>query len=176
MLLDSLKKTYAADPNVPQHFYRALDELIEIAQQLAHERLPANPQGEDRASPLGNLEAMRDGVSHAALVRETITLRRLRERVFPKELFADPAWDILLDLYGSHIAQHRVSVSSLCIAAEVPATTALRWITNLEDAGFIIRARDPHDGRRVFVSLTEGAVKGMEQIFDEVGRRQGAAA
>jgi predicted transcriptional regulator len=63
-------------------------------------------------------------------------------------LFADPAWDMLLDLLQAEIAQHRVPVSSLCIAAAVPATTALRWIKTMTDVGLFKRRADPHDGRR----------------------------
>jgi len=48
----------------------------------------------------------------------------MRARYFRDELFADPAWDMLLDLLQAEIAQLRVPVSSLCIAASVPATTA----------------------------------------------------
>src|SRR3546814_1843272 len=42
---------------------------------------------------------------------------------------SDPAWDMLLDLYLAAERNTRpVSISSLCIASAVPATTALRWI------------------------------------------------
>ena len=61
---------------------------------------------------------------------------------------------MLLDLLQAEIAQHRVPVSSLCIAAAVPATTALRWIKTMTDAGLFKRRADPHDGRRVFVELS----------------------
>jgi hypothetical protein len=54
---------------------------------------------------------------------------RLRSQHFVPALFADPAWDILLDLAAARIDGRMVAVSSLCIAAAVPATTALRWIT-----------------------------------------------
>ena len=56
-------------------------------------------------------------------MRSVIRARRLRSRFFPDDLFADPAWDMLLDLLQAEIAQLRVPVSSLCIAASVPATT-----------------------------------------------------
>jgi hypothetical protein len=46
-------------------------------------------------------------------------LAGFRARFFQEELFADPAWDMLLDLLQAEIAQHRVPVSSLCIAAAV---------------------------------------------------------
>jgi DNA-binding MarR family transcriptional regulator len=47
----------------------------------------------------------------------------------------------------------RVPVSSLCIAADVPPTTALRWLKTLVQQGLFVRRADPHDGRRVFVEL-----------------------
>ena len=85
-------------------------------------------------------------------------------------MFADPAWDMLLDLLQAEIAQHRVPVSSLCIAAAVPATTALRWIKTMTDAGLFKRRADPHDGRRVFVELSSIASDAMHRYFGEVGK------
>jgi len=102
-------------------------------------------------------------------VRQVIRARRLRARFFDEELFADPAWDMLLDLLQAEIAQHRVPVSSLCIAAAVPATTALRWIKTMTDAGLFKRRADPHDGRRVFVELSPTASESMRRYFGEVG-------
>ena len=102
------------------------------------------------------------------VVRSVIRARRLRARFFAEELFADPAWDMLLDLLQAELAQHRVPVSSLCIAAAVPATTALRWIKSMTDAGLFWRRADPHDGRRVFIELSPGASEGMRRYFGEV--------
>lgn len=104
------------------------------------------------------------------MVRQVIRARRLRARFFDEELFADPAWDMLLDLLQAEIAQHRVPVSSLCIAAAVPATTALRWIKTMTDAGLFKRRADPHDGRRVFIELSAEASEGMRRYFREVGK------
>jgi DNA-binding MarR family transcriptional regulator len=103
-------------------------------------------------------------------VRSVIRARRLRSRFFEEELFADPAWDMLLDLLQAEIAQLRVPVSSLCIAAAVPATTALRWLKTMTDKGIFLRRADPHDGRRVFVELSPSASEGMRRYFAEVGR------
>lgn len=69
----------------------------------------------------------------AEALRAMIRARRLRSSFLPADLFADPAWDMLLDLLQAEIVQHRVPVSSLCIAAAVPATTALRWIKSMTD-------------------------------------------
>jgi hypothetical protein len=45
-------------------------------------------------------------------VRSVIRARRLRSRFFAEDLFADPAWDMLLDLLQAEIAQLRVPVSA----------------------------------------------------------------
>ncbi len=76
---------------------------------------------------------------------------------------------MLLDLLQAEIAQHRVPVSSLCIAAAVPATTALRWINTMTDNGLFQRRADPHDGRRVFIELAPGASLAMRRFFAETG-------
>lgn len=141
------------------------DEISRIAATLARlstgpGQLPVEkPQPAAGNAPPVSLEA----------VRQVIRARRLRARYFDEELFADPAWDMLLDLLQAEIAQHRVPVSSLCIAAAVPATTALRWIKTMTDAGLFRRRADPHDGRRVFIELAPKASQAMRSYFSEVG-------
>jgi hypothetical protein len=94
-------------------------------------------------------------------VRAIIRLRRMRDRYFRSDLFADPAWDMLLDLMAARLERMRVAVSSLCIAAAVPPTTALRWIKTLCDHGLFVRVADPEDGRRVFIELSDSAASAM---------------
>lgn len=101
------------------------------------------------------------GGGEAAAIRAIIRGRRLRDQYFDSALFADPAWDILLDLTAARMEKRPVAVSSLCIAASVPPTTALRWITRLTEEGLLTRVADPRDGRRVFIALSDGAAEGM---------------
>jgi DNA-binding MarR family transcriptional regulator len=101
-------------------------------------------------------------------VRALLKLRRNRDRFFADDLFADPAWDILLELYAATLGQLRVSVTSLCHAAAVPATTALRWINQLEDRGLIARRDDPMDGRRHFLMLSNEGLDAMHGYFRTV--------
>lgn len=82
-------------------------------------------------------------------------------------MFADPAWDIMLDLYAAHLEDRKISVSSACIAAAVPATTALRWLKTLSDNGQIVRVPDLDDGRRIFVAISEDSIGRLEAYFDE---------
>jgi DNA-binding MarR family transcriptional regulator len=102
----------------------------------------------------------------AKQIRRMLRQRRMREQYFPADLFADPAWDMLLDLYAARLERQPVSVSSLCIAAAVPATTALRWIKTMTDAGLFVREADPHDGRRIFIALAEGASDALARYFE----------
>ncbi len=101
-------------------------------------------------------------------VASVIRARRLRSRYFPEELFADPAWDIMLDLLHAELMQTRVSVSSLCMASAVPATTALRWISSMVQQGLILRHGDPRDRRRVFVELAPDVSLALRQYFAEL--------
>ena len=103
------------------------------------------------------------------MIRSVIRARRLRSRYFEEDMFADPAWDMLLDLLQAEIVQRRVPVSSLCIAAAVPATTALRWIKTMTERGLLVRRDDPHDGRRVFIEMAPATSAGLRQYFQEVG-------
>jgi DNA-binding MarR family transcriptional regulator len=96
----------------------------------------------------------------------------MRAKFFKAELFADPAWDMLLDLYRAELDQYRVSVTSLCTASGVPTSTALRWLRALEEEGLITRRQDPLDGRRTFVALTTAAVGSMNAYFDAIGQTQ----
>ena len=111
-----------------------------------------------------------EGELSAAAVRTIIRGRRLREQYFLSELFADPAWDMLLDLMAARLEKRRVAVSSLCIAAAVPPTTALRWIKTLTDHGLFVRTADPQDGRRVFIELSDKAAAQLAAYLRAVQR------
>ncbi|WP_404335543.1 MarR family transcriptional regulator [Sphingomonas sp. MMS12-HWE2-04] len=92
-----------------------------------------------------------------ALAKHYLAQRRQRDRYFPGTLFADPAWDVLLDLYVAGLENRRVSVSNVCLAAAVPTTTALRWIGLLEEEGLVQRFDDPGDRRRAYLQLAPHA-------------------
>lgn len=106
-------------------------------------------------------------------IRDLIKLRRLREQHFPADLFADPGWDILLDLFAAKLEGKSVSVSSLCIAAAVPPTTGLRWITTMTEHGALVRRQDPNDARRVFIELSADSEERLRAFFRDAEARGG---
>ena len=140
----------ATAQEVTQKLRQAL-ELLERATLLSPPRLQPQPQATAPVTEAG--------------VRKILAARRQRAEHFPDDLFADPAWDILLELYAAELGQRRMPVTSLCIGAAVPATTALRWIGTLETRNLLVRRPDPMDARRFFVSLTDRARCSIEDYF-----------
>ncbi|RZJ97302.1 MAG: response regulator [Novosphingobium sp.] len=101
----------------------------------------------------------------AATLRAIITSRALRGRFFSSQLFADPAWEILLDLTRAQLENQEVSVSSVCIAASVPMSTALRWVGQMTDSGLLRRWPDARDGRRDLIALTDATAGHMREYL-----------
>ncbi|WP_095011535.1 MarR family transcriptional regulator [Tsuneonella mangrovi] len=163
---------------------RLTEQVSDIAARL--DRLSAGqPLGEDSAF---RLESPADGFKGAddnernlirkprpplpdpRLVRQIIAQRQARAKFFDRELFADPAWDILLDLTAARAEHTRVSVTSLCIASGVPPTTALRWIGMMSEAGLLVRVEDESDRRRAFIALSDSTADAMARYFAEIGK------
>ena len=125
---------------------------------------PSEPAGEPRST-----RVTRPALPDPRLVRRIIRHRQLRGRHFDAQLFADPAWDMLLDLTAARAEHRRVSVTSLCIASGVPPTTALRWIGQMVEQGQFVRVGDQADRRRAFIDLSDRCADAMARYFAEVG-------
>jgi DNA-binding MarR family transcriptional regulator len=101
--------------------------------------------------------------------------RRFREEVFGGANFADPRWDMLLDLFIAGERGKAVSVSSVCIASAVPSTTALRHLQALVEHGFVERVSDETDARVVNVVLTLNGRDRMLRVLDALTASVAAA-
>lgn len=121
-----------------------------------HGAIPKDLGGAERFTP-----------SQRVLVRMLVVARRERSRRFAAQsrYLTDPAWDILVDLAAAGLTGRSVSVSSACLAALVPQTTALRYVRLLEADGLVERVRDVSDGRRFLLGLTS---KGWSQFHGYV--------
>lgn len=103
-----------------------------------------------------------------AKVVETYKARRRRKRYMAADLFGEPGWDLLLDLFAARLQNRSISVSSACIAADVPSTTGLRWLGVLEQSGLIERIENDADQRVTWVKLTDSASQTMFEFFEEL--------
>ncbi|WP_420137943.1 hypothetical protein [Sphingomonas sp.] len=106
-----------------------------------------------------------------AIAKRILKFRRKREALLGAGLFADPAWDMLLDLLVAEEAGQTVSISSLCIASAVPATTALRWIKALEQVGYVAVRPNPIDGRGRTVRLLPLASTALRSLLGDLERQ-----
>jgi hypothetical protein len=144
-----------------------MDELAEVdPQQMLELSVSLRRMAEAMLPPH---EPPAPGID-AEYVRSIIRARRLRDHFFRAEIFGDPAWDMLLDLYAARLERRTVAVSSLCIAAAVAPTTALRWIKSLCDKGIFVRKADEQDSRRVFIGLSDEAALALTGYFKAARR------
>lgn len=117
-----------------------------------------------------------------AVARALLALQISRGKAVGGDLFADPAWDMLLDLFVATGEGRSVCVSSLCLAANIPVSTAHRWVQALARTGAILRREDPLDRRRVFVDLSAEVAEAIEaelllhreRMASLIGNRSGA--
>lgn len=100
-----------------------------------------------------------------ALIRRLQKARKSRSNFFGEDLFADPAWDLLLELYANKLGQQRTSLSQASNASGVPMSTALRWMVALEQRDLVVREKDPLDARRAWLSLTPLGASLMHRYF-----------
>jgi len=113
-----------------------------------------NVNGSYSAQPIEDI-AEKLGIAVAS-ARKIYAFRRRRDEALSEvaDLFHDPIWDILLDLFAAGERGQEVSVSSACIGAAVPLTTGLRALSNLQERGFVEFQNDPLDRRRRHVTLS----------------------
>lgn len=102
-----------------------------------------------------------------AAAAEACAARRKLYGLFGRRLFCDPSWDILLELFVSTLEGRKVTVSTACMAACAPTTTALRHIAYLVQEGLVVRRPHPADARSTFLELTDQAIAKLTQYFSE---------
>jgi len=90
------------------------------------------------------------------------SMRALRPGSHVEGLYADPAWDILLDLYIREKSGVQTSITSACIAARAPSTTALRYISRLCREQLLERQPDAVDRRRHWLVLNRDMAASLD--------------
>ncbi len=139
-------------------FHKLLRELVERVSDL-----------EARAAEMGKGAPAR-GFSDdklATLAGAIYRMRQHRQAYFASTLFAEPAWDMLLDLFINKVRGARVSTTSLCLAAGVPHATGIRWIRTLREHGLLRRYRAPDDARLMLIEITPEGYQLMRRCLSE---------
>jgi len=153
--------------------YAAAEQLAEL-RRFAEEVLARTggavvpPEQSDERTPVRKSPG---AFGYAPMAERIYEARGLRADFFDEDLFGEPAWDILLDLFMQTHRGRQVSVTSACIASRVPATTGLRWVGLLMNRGMIERVPDPVDRRRAFLQLSQTALLKLSGYFKALDER-----
>ena len=142
--------------------------MLELVVAVANEEQCSNSEAIERLAGR-NAPGPRTNADRSVIgefMDRTRRLRLKRNELFGAPLFRDPSFDMLLELFATHQRGEEISVTSLCYASGVPATTALRHLGQLEKHGLIVRDGDEHDQRRSRVWPTPKAIAGVEAIFE----------
>jgi DNA-binding MarR family transcriptional regulator len=95
--------------------------------------------------------------SLASIARTLVEHHLRRSQYIAGAVFEDPQWLMTLELFIAGEERREVSVSSLCFASGVPATTALRHIRALEARDVFTRLSYPKDRRISHIRLSESS-------------------
>lgn len=103
-----------------------------------------------------------------ALANARRSVRRLllrRQLLGADRLFGEPAWDMLVELFIAHCEGAAVPTGALGIRSGLSSSSAQRLVQRLVDARLVVRAPDPDDGRRHFVSLAPDIAHRLTAYF-----------
>lgn len=140
-----------------------------LARQL--EELLRSSQGPCRESAPDASSAMIE------VARRDFEARRERDRVFGAGTFADPAWDLLLDLFVAGEEGRRVDAFSLCGRTALPEGVILRSIAHLVQSNLVTRQSKAGEPRSIYLVLTaDGQAKMVEYLSRRVANGGAAAA
>lgn len=78
---------------------------------------------------------------------------------------SEPAWKLMLALYGAGGAPDGWRMVLAARRANLPLTTALRWLSRLQRHGFVSLHPDPADKRATRVQLTASGLETVQRSF-----------
>lgn len=110
-----------------------------------------------------------EGEVHLGMAQWMAREHSRRHRMFSDLLpaWSEPIWIMLLDLYMAQESDTDLSTTSVCLASNIPVSSALRHILELCDRGHLRRQADENDGRRMLVSLSPALHARMSAYFQQ---------
>lgn len=151
---------------------RILDHIVVTATQTRHVQYDENDPPARATSYMLKSRSDSENRETRALavqnVQTTVRRRQLRRQLLGHaDLFGEPAWDMLLDLFIHECEGRLLSMSSLCVAAGIPTSSAMRLVLRMCDAGLIERIPDVFDRRRSLMRIAPDVAHRMQAYFAE---------
>jgi len=165
-------------------FRQQFEALMEVVQTGEREAAPMQASDEQPAGasypenrPVGGRRGdaafPRPAANPAAAMADLQAFLALADRINSLEGVLDTlkisakALRVLAIVVDAEVKGHQMPVSALCLAAQIPQTTGLRYIDELLEAELAKRRPDPHDKRRFFICLTvQGRAKLREALAE----------
>ena len=132
-----------------------------------------NPEEPSAARPRGDAVVFAPRPVPASaedVARRLYDIAVRRTAALGADLFSDPAWLMLLDLYLSEAKGERLCVTAVCAGSCSSSSTALRYVGLLQRNGLIVRHPDERDGRRSYVQLTARAREALTVLLESAAR------
>ena len=89
--------------------------------------------------------------------------------MFGPNLFSEPAWDALLELYAAELGRRSVSLDDVAKALDIPQSTLARWVDVLADRDLVETESDTMEPSRLWLRLTADGQAKMKQLADHWG-------
>ena len=147
-----LPRPAASEEEVRESIRELSERVAELEEKVEH------ASGEPRALVFSDDKL-------ATIAASFYRSRQLRSAFFQPSLLGEPAWDMLLDLFIHKVQGRRVPTTSLCLAANTPHATGLRWIAVLEREKLVQRSASAVDGRLKLVEMTPKGFQLMRRFI-----------
>jgi hypothetical protein len=147
---------------------KKLTEQLDAAQEILDQiRVTSGCQvsAPQRSKPSSRVE------SAVETARRAYDERKARAKfVGNEDMFGEPAWDILLDLFIRQANEERVTVKIASLSADMTPTTTMRWLYVLELNQLIQSHVDPADPNRHQIHLTPAGYEGMLRYLESIAK------
>jgi len=119
-----------------------------------------------------NGQARANSDEYGPIADMVMAARTARSRLFPRFMFGEPAWDVLLLLYRDG----NLSVADLARSSDTPLSTTGRWIDSLEDHELVKRMRCGDDRGEDRIELSDRARGGLQSFLSALAGNWPVAA
>lgn len=152
----------------PRFAGQDLSKVSDLAvARSAREIARVSTTGDQKRSNAVTPEPITDGdvKRNAFAARRLLEISRQAAAMFDGPLLSNPGWDILLDLFIQRSEGKRISIISVCVAANAPTSTVLRYIEAMMDSGTIVKMPSLDDTESLLIDLSEAAYARMNNIL-----------
>lgn len=110
--------------------------------------------------------------SELSKIENEISRLKAISRVFGG-LLSTSSWQMMLIMHEAHLRNSAITIKGIAAATEIPISTALRKLAEMEASFLIERKDDPNDARRTFVHLSNQGLEKMRKYFSAVDNTKG---